>query len=200
MSSQADQLRHLINLVENVQIFGKLSDCLQNRKNISEQLVNNPYPYLKNVKVMKNVTESDVDKCVHAVLIVYNELKKRNLENLLSGEIRIAYTPDKRSQYDTLRDIIYLDAAGYNKQDTAKSLMHEIGHRLNYKLSLWPKMKIIWAHFTAKSGWHPNQYSRQNHQEMWAELFRHYMAGWLSPQQESWIEKIIDQARQAGKI
>jgi hypothetical protein len=152
------------------------------------------------IRVMRGLPDHETQKCLRALRSVQEMLVAEGLADLLLGPIRIVATPERRSRYDPPSDTLYIEALAHDETDTVKSILHEIGHRLNFRMSFWPRMKVWWRHFAAETGWHPTAYSTNSHWEMWAELFRYYMAGWLNAEQERWVGAMIDEAAKAGRL
>jgi hypothetical protein len=133
-----------------------------------------------------SVAPQDQKICIRALRVATKILAERNLAHILDCEIR--FSPD-RSEYWRERDIIIIDSRR-DAEHMVNSLLHEAGHRLQItSFSLLRNLKLIFAHFRGKLA--PNDYSRQNHYELFAELFRLWSLNELSDEKSQWMTAVI---------
>lgn len=72
----------------------------------------------------------------------------------------------------------------------AKDLIHEAGHRLQVKhFSVFKNLGLFFKYLNPK--WGVNEYSRTNHQEMFAEFFRLWVLDGLDGAKEKWVSTIV---------
>lgn len=110
-------------------------------------------------------------------------IKKKGLDKVLSGlkivlDFRVFIenrTIDREGQYDNKSDTISIFGDLFN--DNLYTIIHEIGHRFDYKI-LGKAGQKEWEVFVKSLGdYGITYYSKTNSKEMWAEVFTLYVLG-----------------------
>jgi hypothetical protein len=126
-------------------------------------------------------------------------LRAKHLHWLLNaGELWFASGTDdnQHARYIPQHDLIVLDVTWYPSDGLCKSLIHELGHRLYFRLSTRTGFKVWWQHIRQnKASWHHNPEWLYSHHETFAEMFRYYVLGQLPDDMEQWLTKLIADVR-----
>lgn len=110
-------------------------------------------------------------------------IKKKGLDKVLSGlkivlDFRILYTErniERQGEYSNKSDTINIFGDLFN--DNLYTIIHEIGHRFDYKI-LGKDGQKEWEVFVKSLGdYGITEYSKTNSREMWAEVFTLYVLG-----------------------
>lgn len=110
-------------------------------------------------------------------------IKKKGLDKVLSGlkivlDFRIVYIErniERQGDYSNKSDIINIFGDLFN--DNLYTIIHEIGHRFDYKI-LGKDGQKEWEVFVKSLGdYGITEYSKTNSREMWAEVFTLYVLG-----------------------